>query len=350
MTIVKAIITTLDNLDNLKDTLLILRQDKLISEIIVVNNGSIDDTKEWLSTQENLTVINRQNLGAGPGRNAGLDIAGDFDYVLLLDGGIRPLHLGVEKMLDYLENTIDADVIGVEIPDFRTDKNKSWRRWINKIEHTYVNTRLSHTAYCLARFKVFDGIRFCENGPFSEPGWGVDDDELMCQWLENNISTHVISCQCNHDKDCTGVHPYRHASGSFNRLYKETGVWPNQFGSVYEKRVVWLQQNWAKYSHGVQWGEPEEIIEIKCNGLESTILTIKANHDRLRLNRFDPPYDYLWHPYQIMVNNPTDDFLEWSQYRKLRQHHGNKIIIDGKIIERNSSNEKLWTGDFKVNL
>jgi len=234
--ITKAVITTIDNLPNLKDTLSVLLPDPLLNEIIVVDNGSIDGTGEWLDEQacskDKLTVVTRENLGAGPGRNAGLDAAGHFDYVLMLDGGIRPLRGGTRRLLDYLEATPDADVIGIEIADFVTDCECAWRRWPNPIlpEHTYVNTRLSHTAYCLCRWRAWDGLRFSEEGPFAEPGWGVDDDEMAYQWNEDGATVHVV----------TNIHPYRRASGSFRRLYRETGIWPVNYGSVYEKRLVKL--------------------------------------------------------------------------------------------------------------
>jgi hypothetical protein len=183
---VKAVITTLDNLENLRESVAVLQAEPL-EEIIVVNNGSQDGTREWLDEQDDMTVIHRENLGAGPGRNAGIDAAEPYDFIMLLDGGIRPLLGGTEQMLDYLLATPDADVIGVG------------RRWPQPITKTYQNKRLSHTAYCLARFDAFDGIRFSEAGPFGMPGWGADDDELMYQWLDAGITVHVV----------TGVHPYR---------------------------------------------------------------------------------------------------------------------------------------------
>jgi len=179
-----AIVTTLDNLPNLKETVAVLL-DEPLSEIVIVNNGSRDGTSEWIleyfgapedvSTQEPLhgwcngkqiTGVNRENKGAGPGRNSGIDAAHPFDYALFLDGGIRPLRGGTAQMLDYLERHQDVDVIGVHLHDFETDKEKAWRRWVEPIggDRCYVNSRLSHTAYCVTRARAWDGLRFCEEG------------------------------------------------------------------------------------------------------------------------------------------------------------------------------------------
>lgn len=339
--LIKCVITTLDNLPLLKQQITILRNEP-IDEIIVVNNGSEDSTAEWLASQAGLTVVNRENRGAGAGRNAGLDQAGEFDYVMMLDGGIRPLVGGTQKMLDYLERRRDADVIGVEIPHFETNPEKAWRRWPDSIKDsdTYRNTRLSHTAYCLARFRAFDGIRFSEGGPFAEPGWGCDDDLMAYQWCDLGIAVHVV----------TNVRPYRRASGSFSRLFRETGVWGNQYGSVYEKRLVWLQQNYAKHQPGVQWGEapPERTVIIYVEGFEETVKLIKFWHDEFRKDRQPEPWQAYWLPYRIVARCSAShvDFLKWAEPRRLRQHHGDTVIVNNKIIRRSAGNEALWTGDF----
>jgi glycosyltransferase involved in cell wall biosynthesis len=343
VTEIKAIITTLDNLPLLKEQVDILRSDPLISEIIIVCNGSQDGTAEWLATQPDLTSIIRENKGAGPGRNAGIDAAGKCDYFLFLDGGIRPLRGGTQRMLDYLERVPEADVIGVEIADFETDYNKAWRRWPDPIlpEHTYRNTRLSHTAYCLTRYRAFDGLRFCEEGPFAQPGWGADDDEMCYQWNEAGIVVHVV----------TNIHPYRRASGSFRRLFLETGIWPNQYGSVYEQRVVWLQQNWPQHKPAMQWGEPEVTAVIKVGKLEPTIRLIKQAHDLLRNRRFDDDeWGHIFRPYSVIAWMPEKitKFLAWAGPRRLRQHHGTMTIINGEIVRRSKENDHLWTGDFRI--
>jgi glycosyltransferase involved in cell wall biosynthesis len=353
MPVIKTVITSLDNLPLLKEQVRVLQNEPLISEIIVVSNGSRDGTNEWLANQD-VAAILRENKGAGPGRNAGLDAAGEFDYVLLLDGGIRPLIGGVEKMLDYLErhpateNRFNrVNVLGIEIPHFETDKTKAWRRWPKHLDirdpgpppppgtcQAYHNWRLSQTAYCLARKEAWDGLRFSEEGPFGEPGWGADDDEMMYQWRDAGIIVHAV---CN-------VHPYRLASGSFRRLFLETGVWPTQYGSIYEKRLVWLQQNWPQYGPGVQWDKPWITIVIE----EPTPKLIKAAHDLLRKRTFDPPYDYAFNSYSIVAWNGDEDFLKWAASRRLRQHHGDATIVNGQIIRRSAKNEDEWTGDFRL--
>lgn len=380
---IKVIITTLDNLPMLREQISILRNDPLIEQIIVVNNGGKDGTAEylnsvagtiiegsrcsiwvasenWRKNDSNIIAINRLNYGAGSGRNTGLNVAGKFDYILMLDGGIRPLVGGTEKMLEYLERhpvTADrferVDVIGAEIPHLETDPEKAWRRWPKNLDiqdprpgysegacYAYHNWRLSQTAYCLARREAFDGIRFCEEGPFGEPGWGADDDEMMCQWRDKGIIVHAV---CN-------IHPYRRASGSFRRLFQETGVWPNQYGSVYEKRVVWLQQNWPQYSQGIQWGEPWLTVVIKVDGMAKTVGLIKQAHDLLRKRRFAPPWDTSFNPYSIVAWCPegNEDFLRWAEHTRLRQHQGDTIVVNGNILHRNERNEKVWTGDFHI--
>lgn len=341
MNVIKAIVTTLDNLPILKEQVAILKSDPLINEIVVVNNGSIDNTQDWLDTQGKLIVVhNKENKGASIGRNSGLDAAGYADYYLMLDGGIRPLRNGIKHMLDYLERRKDADILGLEIADLETDYDKAWRRWPCSItdNKTYQNTRLSHTAYCLARHKAFDGIRFCTEGPFGEKGHAAEDDELAYQWNEKGITIHVV----------TGIHPYRHAGGSHARLYKETGIYPHQYGSVYEKRCVWLQQNWPQYEPILQWGEPWLTIVIKVSTVGTTSKLVKRTHDLLLERKFEKPWEYIPNPYSIVTWGNDPDWLGWAQWRHLRQHHGDTAIVNGEIVRRSEKNEPAWTGDFRM--
>jgi len=112
--------------------------------------------------------------------------------------------------------------------------------------------------------------------------------------------------------------------------------------------VVWLRQNWAHY----HWGEPEpeRIVTLQADGVEDTAKRIKAIHDEMRKDRLDPPWQREWVPYRIIVQcQPGDvEFLEWAEPRRLRQHHGNQIIVGGEVVKRTPKNEETWTGDFIV--
>jgi hypothetical protein len=331
----KALILTMDNRPLLEEQVAILREEPGVDEIIVVDNGSRDDTAAWLGTQRGLTVVTCENRGPGPGRNAGLEAAGHFDWLLLLDGGIRPLRGSVAYLRAYLERRDDAQVVGLEIGDMTTDPTLGWTHFGGPVADadTYANRLLSHTAYCLARAVAFEGLRFCDEGPFGEPGWGVDDNEMACRWQEAGIGVHVVR----------GRRPYRRASGSFQRLHAETGIWPNQYGSVYEKRLVYCQQEWPQYGIGVQRGEPELTLVIPAGERGATARLVKAAHDRLRAPSREG------RPYSIIVWGPADhELMAWAAARRLRQHHGDTIVEGGHIVRRDPGNEAEWTGDFRL--
>jgi len=254
-------------------------------------------------------------------------------------------------MLAYMERHQECDVLGIHIFDFETDKERAWRRWNNPItdDRTYQNTRLSHTAYALTRARAWDGIRWYEGGPFGEPGWGADDDKMAYDWNRAGISIHVVRCACNESQPCTGVHPYRRASGSFTRLFQDTGIWPNQYGSVYEQRVVWLNQNECDQQTLDQWGEPWMTVVVKASWPEAA-KAIKRAHERLRRRRFGEGWDNKWNPYSVIAwMQGSPEFWKWAEPRMLRQHHGDTVLRqDGRAIRRSKHNEDIWTGDFRL--
>jgi hypothetical protein len=244
-------------------------------------------------------------------------------------------------MRELLERRPDVHVIGADPFAMSTDEARADRQWPRPIGDGAItrNTRLSLTAYCLARRAAFAGHRFCADGPFARAGWGVDDDEMCCQWLAAGINVWGV-----HD-----VHPYRRQSGSFQRLFEETGIWPNQYGSTYEERLVWCQQRWPEFDRGVQHGAPwlTLLVDVAAAGTTAP-LVIKRAHDRLR-TRLEPASRERFNPYSIVaVCPPGHAFMRWAEPRRLRQHHGDTILCDGKIVRRSAANERDWTGDFRV--
>jgi glycosyltransferase involved in cell wall biosynthesis len=342
MTTIKAVITTLDDLPLLKEQIEILSGEPLIAEIIVVNNGSRDGTREWLETHSDKVIaLHLEYRGDGPSRNAGLDRAGEFDYVLLLDGGIRPVAGSVEQMLAFLRDRPDIHVLGFDYLAMVTEIEKATPCWSEPVKESFRNMCLSETGYCLAKAAAFDGIRCCEEGPFAEPGWGVDDNELAYQWNAAEIVVHAVA---------DSIHPFRPDSGRFQRIFEATGIWPNQYGSTYEKRLVWCQQNWPQFLPGIQRGEPWLTVVVRVADCATAIQTIKYAHDRLRSRRLPVPWHDFAVPYSIVAwcRGPQEHFLAWAEARHLCQHHGDTVVVGEQILRRSMETEPQWTGDFRL--
>jgi len=341
---VTAIVTTLDNLPLLKRQIPALMLE--VGRIIVVDNGCQDGSSEWLDTVQGIEVVHRENLGAGPGRNAGLDLwmSGEYvsEYVMMLDGGILPPLGGVAAMRDYLIRHPDVDVISPEVASCFTTDESNASLTIENIpdDCTFVQRCLSGTAYCLTRSRAWDGLRHSEVGPFAKPGWGADDNEMSYRWNDAGILHHDWTIKA-------GYQLYRRASGSFARLYKETGIWPNQYGSVYEQRNCKLFQDYPGYHRPLMFQWPGEIEKSYIlEGLEYPELAqkIKDIHDGHKKE-----------PYEIIVMTTgsgyslSDKTLDWIQTHRYRWHWGNVVIAtDGEIIHKNGENSNLWTGDFLV--
>ena len=78
---VLAIIVTYNRLDCLKECLASLNSQTCQDfDILVINNGSTDGTKEYLDSKENLLKIHQNNLGGAGGFYAGMKYMYDNGY------------------------------------------------------------------------------------------------------------------------------------------------------------------------------------------------------------------------------------------------------------------------------
>jgi glycosyltransferase involved in cell wall biosynthesis len=332
---VTAIITTLDNLPLLQRQVDVLMKE--CGQIIIVDNGSKDGTTDWAYANpfKGGFIITRENKGAGPGRNDGLKLWDEHPtpYTLMIDGGILPPVGGVRAMKSYLERHPETSVVSPEIASCYTTEESEATLIFNKEtiddNHTFFQSCLSGTAYCLCRADAWR-VRFSEDGPFAEPGWGVDDNEMQYRWNAAGIK-HADFTQEE------GMILFRKASGSFKRLFEETGIWPNQHGSVYEKRLVKTYQDYPQYCYFTPriscvvlgWNEHPMIAKV-----------VKRLHDEF----VDTPHEII-----VVNNGSTDGTKNWIDTYSLRQHHGD-VVIDAQtneIIRRTPENEEFWTGNFK---
>jgi GT2 family glycosyltransferase len=107
---IAAVIVTYNRLEYLKKVVLgVLQQNIKISEIIIVNNGSTDETSEWLAEQHGITVIEQDNVGGAGGFYTGMKYAYEkgYEWIWIMDDDVLPEKDCLQNLLDgFDENTI----------------------------------------------------------------------------------------------------------------------------------------------------------------------------------------------------------------------------------------------------
>ena len=110
-----AVVVTYNRLELLKKNIDSLRcQTMPLSEIIVVNNGSTDGTREWLDAQKGLTVIHQENTGGSGGFHSGMRLAAekDAEWIWCMDDDVFPR---ADCLAMFMRHTNDGR-IGILVP------------------------------------------------------------------------------------------------------------------------------------------------------------------------------------------------------------------------------------------
>ncbi len=77
-------------------------QTRKIDEILVINNGSTDNTESWLSSRKDLTFFSQKNVGSGGGFNTGIRLAYEkgYDWIWLMDDDGYPKEDALQNLLE----------------------------------------------------------------------------------------------------------------------------------------------------------------------------------------------------------------------------------------------------------
>ncbi|MBP2073172.1 glycosyltransferase family 2 protein [Thermoanaerobacterium butyriciformans] len=108
---ISVIIPAYNEEKNIKNVLYVLKKINIIDEIIVVNDGSTDDTEKVVSLFEVKLINLRTNLGKGAAVKRGIQAA-NGDFLVLLDAdliGFTPEHFN-KLVKPVLENNCDMTV------------------------------------------------------------------------------------------------------------------------------------------------------------------------------------------------------------------------------------------------
>lgn len=108
---IAAVVVTYNRLELLKECITALKnQTRNLDEIIVVNNDSTDGTKEWLETQEDLTIITQINSGSAGGQYTGIKTAYEkgFDWIWSFEDELVADKDALKNLLMHVSNEDSA--------------------------------------------------------------------------------------------------------------------------------------------------------------------------------------------------------------------------------------------------
>jgi GT2 family glycosyltransferase len=224
----------------------------LAHEIILVDDGSTDGTREWLATLTDpaiRVVLNEKNLGYAAANNRGAALArGEFlallnnDLVLLpgwlppmLDGFAHRSRAGIVGNRQFTPDTQALDHRGVRFDLLGRPINDSSRPWFPR---AYTRYRAVTAACCLLRAEVFNG-----HGGFDPAFRNGFEDIDLCLRLGRDGFLHYVA---NHSRVLhhLSASPTRHAKENENfRLFMAR--WGRE-ASFRNRGLVYLQRYWNR--------------------------------------------------------------------------------------------------------
>ena len=218
-----AVIVTYNRLQLLKKCVkAVMDQSRKPDEIIVINNGSTDDTLQWLAGQP-LIVHTQENNGGAGGFSAGVSLAYSYgaDWIWLMDDdtivqkdSLQKLLNGLEKLdnhqdevgfLSSLVHWTDGNLHELNKTYLLEDQQKiSKFPFINKTSMryiqwgTFVSMLLSAKAVTKVGLPIKDFFIWCDDAEYSKriigsgmPGFLVEDS-IVTHETPNNHQSSVL--------------------------------------------------------------------------------------------------------------------------------------------------------------
>jgi rhamnopyranosyl-N-acetylglucosaminyl-diphospho-decaprenol beta-1,3/1,4-galactofuranosyltransferase len=98
-----AVVVTYNRKTLLSECIAALRsQTRPVDQILVINNGSTDNTENWLQQQTDIEFVTQNNVGSGGGFNTGIRLAYEkgLDWIWLMDDDGFPKEDALENLLE----------------------------------------------------------------------------------------------------------------------------------------------------------------------------------------------------------------------------------------------------------
>lgn len=157
------VIVTYNRLSLLKECIQsVLNQTRSIDKIIIVDNGSSDGTKEYLSNLkgENIQIIYQENLGGAGGFHTGLKAAyeQEYDWIWLMDDDVEVASDCLENLLKYsnISKCLHPNKYYIDNVNFK------WEQWYDPfrgVTYSLHNTSFKNNKeICFVNVGCFEGM------------------------------------------------------------------------------------------------------------------------------------------------------------------------------------------------
>ncbi|MPM81472.1 N-acetylglucosaminyl-diphospho-decaprenol L-rhamnosyltransferase [bioreactor metagenome] len=231
-------------------------------EIIVVDNGSQDDTVEILKKIKNVKLVeNGANLGFAKANNIGFNFA-TSEYIVFMNSDIELLDNSILKMIDYLKNNPTVGIIGPKFlnPDLtpqasvfppQTFLNAFKEFWLGK-QNAYSkyipqSSNPSEVSYisggCIAVNKKY----FQRIGKWNETYFFYFEDMDLCRQVRKSGQKiyYYPECQIIHRHGASGKN-IAPAKDQWKRLIPGSKKFHGTINHYLINFIIWSGQKWQK--------------------------------------------------------------------------------------------------------
>lgn len=212
---VLAAIVTYNRLQDLKKCVESFRLQSVPVDILVVNNGSTDDTPQWLTSQKDLFVINQNNVGGSGGQFAAQSYMMEHDYdwlVMMDDDGVADKD-EVSNLIKYYHEIKEKEFKEIIVNALVVDKDDheytsfNWARGSGRSKEV---KELRKTPY-FADIHPFNGT-FVSRSVIEKIGkvkkemfiWG-DEKEYVARAVHNGIGVYTVTSAVHYHPKERGV-------------------------------------------------------------------------------------------------------------------------------------------------
>ena len=231
-------------------------------EIIIVDNGSEDNTVELLSKEKNVKIIeNKANLGFSKANNIGLHYA-TKEYLLFMNSDIELIDDSINDLFKYFKDKENIGIIGPKFlnPDLTPQASVFPKQSaLNAFKEFYLNQKNSYSKYIpntekptkvwavsggciLTRKSFFESI-----GGWNEKYFFYFEDMDLCRKI-NKLGKDIMyfpKCQIIHRHGASGA-KLADSNNQWRRLIPGSKMYHGLFQHYLINSILWSGQKIQK--------------------------------------------------------------------------------------------------------